>query len=41
MQCDRDDLAFFANIYHEDWFFFAEKAANRKIIKVGESMQVG
>jgi hypothetical protein len=37
---DRDDLAFFPNIYNEDWFFFFEEAANRKIIKVGESMQV-
>jgi hypothetical protein len=40
VQCDRDDLAFFPNIYNEDWFFFSEEAANRKIIKVGESMQV-
>jgi hypothetical protein len=37
---DRDDLAFFPNIYNEDWFFFSAEAANRKIIKVGESMQV-
>jgi hypothetical protein len=41
VQCDRDDLAFFPNIYNEDWFFFSAEAANRKIIKVGESMQVG
>ena len=40
VQCDRDDLAFFPNIYNEDWFFFSAEAANRKIIKVGESMQV-
>jgi hypothetical protein len=37
---DREDLAFFPNIYNEDWFFFSEEAANRKIIEVGESMQV-
>jgi hypothetical protein len=40
VRCDRDDLAFFPNVYNEDWFFFAEEAADRKIIKVGESMQV-
>jgi hypothetical protein len=39
VRCDRDDLAFFPNIYHDDWFFFAEEAASRKIIKVGESKQ--
>jgi hypothetical protein len=40
VQCDRDDLAFFPSIYNDDWFFFSEEAASRKIIKVGESMQV-
>lgn len=40
VQCDRDDLAFFPNIYNEDWFFFSEEAASHKIIKVGESKQV-
>ena len=40
VQCDHDDLAFFPNIYNDDWFFFSEEAARRKIIKVGESMQV-
>lgn len=40
VRCDRDDLAFFPNIYNEDWFFFSAEAANRKIVKVGESMQV-
>ena len=39
VQVDRDDLAFFPNIYNEDWFFFSEEAASRKIIKVGESRQ--
>ena len=35
LRCDRDDLAFFPNIYNEDWFFFADEAANRQIIQVG------
>jgi hypothetical protein len=39
VRCDRDDLAFFPNIYNDDWFFFFEEAANREIIKVGESKQ--
>jgi glycosyltransferase involved in cell wall biosynthesis len=40
VRCDRDDLAFFPNIYNEDWFFFAEQAANRNIANVGVSQQV-
>ena len=36
---DRDDLAFFPNMYNEDWFFFSDEAASRKIIQVGESKQ--
>ena len=39
VRCDRDDLAFFPNIYNEDWFFFSEEAASRKITQVGESRQ--
>lgn len=39
VRCDRDDLAFFPNIYNEDWFFFAKEAASRKIARVGESRQ--
>ena len=39
VRCYRDDLAFFPNIYNEDWFFFSDEAANHKIIKVGESKQ--
>ena len=39
VRCDRDDLAFFPNIYNEDWFFFAEEAASHKIARVGESRQ--
>jgi hypothetical protein len=39
VRCDRDELAFFPNIYNEDWFFFAEEAANHRIARVGESRQ--
>ncbi len=39
VRCDRDDLAFFPNVYNEDWFFFAEEAANHRIARVGESRQ--
>jgi hypothetical protein len=40
VRCDRDDLAFFPNIYNEDWFFFSEEAADRRIAKVGVSRQL-
>jgi len=39
VRCDRDDLAFFPNIYNEDWFFFSKEAALRKIAQVGRSKQ--
>jgi len=39
VRCDRDDLGFFPNIYNEDWFFFSEEAADRRIAKVGVSRQ--
>ena len=39
VRCDRDDLAFFPNIYNEDWFFFSEEAANHRIAQVGASRQ--
>ncbi len=39
VRCDREDLAFFPNIYNEDWIFFAEEAASRKITQVGTSRQ--
>ena len=39
VRCDRDELAFFPNVYNEDWFFFAEEAAGHKIARVGESHQ--
>jgi hypothetical protein len=38
VRCDRE-LAFFPNVYNEDWFFFADEAARHKIAKVGESHQ--
>jgi hypothetical protein len=39
VRCDRDDLPFFPNIYNEDWFFFADEAASRRINRVGTSKQ--
>jgi hypothetical protein len=39
VRCDRDELPFFPNIYNEDWFFFADEAAGRRINKVGTSRQ--
>lgn len=39
VRCDGNELAFFPNIYNEDWFFFSEEAASHKIAKVGESKQ--
>jgi hypothetical protein len=39
VRCDRDGLAFFPDVYNEDWFFFADEAANHRIARVGESRQ--
>ncbi len=39
VRCDQAGLAFFPNVYNEDWFFFAEEAAGKRIAKVGESRQ--
>lgn len=39
VRCDRRDLTFFPNVYNEDWFFFADEAANHRIKPVGESYQ--
>jgi hypothetical protein len=39
VRCDQKELAFFPNLYNEDWFFFADEAARRRIAKVGESRQ--
>ena len=33
-------LSFFPDIYNEDWFFFAEEAATRKLPRVGQARQV-
>jgi hypothetical protein len=33
------DLSFFADIYNEDWFFFARHAADRSLPKIGEVKQ--
>jgi hypothetical protein len=41
VRSDRDDLAFFPNLYNEDWFFFADEAANHRIAIVGKSRQRG
>jgi hypothetical protein len=40
VRCDRYDLAFFPNIYNEDWFFFSKEAAKSRIAKVGVSRQL-
>jgi hypothetical protein len=34
------DLSFFADVYNEDWFFFARHAAGRSLPKVGEVRQL-
>ena len=39
VNCERDEQAFFPNVYNEDWFFFADEAAGHRIAKVGESRQ--
>jgi hypothetical protein len=39
VRCDRAELPFFPNIYNDDWFFFADEAAGRRINKVGTSRQ--
>jgi glycosyltransferase involved in cell wall biosynthesis len=39
VRCDWADLPFFPNVYNEDWFFFSQEAANRRIAVVGKSQQ--
>jgi hypothetical protein len=39
VRCDREGLAFFPNIYNDDWFFFSEEAASHEIAWVGVSRQ--
>jgi hypothetical protein len=39
VRCDWADLPFFPNVYNEDWFFFSQEAASRRIAVVGKSQQ--
>ena len=39
IHCNSRPLAFFPDIYNEDWFFFAEKAARRGLLSVGNATQ--
>ena len=39
VNCSDLPLPFFADIYNEDWFFFAEAVAYRRLTKVGDAQQ--
>jgi hypothetical protein len=39
VHCNNLPLSFFPNIYNEDWFFFAEEAATRRLPRVGQAVQ--
>jgi hypothetical protein len=39
VHCNSLPLSFFPDIYNEDWFFFAEEAAMRKLPRVGQAVQ--
>jgi hypothetical protein len=39
VHCSSLPLSFFPDIYNEDWFFFAEQAANRRLPRVGQAVQ--
>ncbi len=39
VNCSDQPLPFFPDIYNEDWFFFAQQAANRELGVVGEAGQ--
>jgi hypothetical protein len=39
VHCNNLPLSFFPDIYNEDWFFFAEEAATRKLPRVGHATQ--
>jgi hypothetical protein len=39
IHCNGFPLSFFPDIYNEDWFFFAEKAASRRLPSVGNATQ--
>ena len=39
VHCNSLPLSFFPDIYNEDWFFFAEEAATRRLPRVGTAKQ--
>ena len=39
VRCDDRPLSFFPDVYNEDWFFFAEEAASRRLPRVGQATQ--
>jgi glycosyltransferase involved in cell wall biosynthesis len=39
VHCNNLPLAFFPDIYNEDWFFFAREAASRELPRVGRAIQ--
>lgn len=41
VQCNGLPLSFFPDIYNEDWFFFAQEAAARRLPRIGEATQSG
>jgi hypothetical protein len=40
VNCSDLPLPFFPDIYNEDWFFFGDAAARRRLTKVGEAVQL-
>ena len=40
VHCNNLPLSFFPDIYNEDWFFFAEEAAPRRLPRVGRARQL-
>jgi hypothetical protein len=39
VHCNSLPLSFFPDVYNEDWFFFADEAASRKLPRVGNATQ--
>ncbi len=39
VHCNSLPLSFFPDIYNEDWFFFAQEAAQRRLSEVGQAVQ--
>ena len=39
VHCNSLPLSFFPDVYNEDWFFFAEEAATRRLQRVGHAVQ--